>query len=256
MSKAKEELATIQAGPLAVPDYLAEELGHAGGENIDQADLVLPRLAVCQSLSPQRDKNSISYIQGVEEGDLFNTVTKEVYPKTTSLIPLKYLKSRIYFKPKNQGGGILCQSRNGIDGGTLSPTCASCEHQKFQDDGKPKCDVFMNVISLLLPPAVPTTQLVIFSFKSMALKTAKNWVTLLKARNRPFYTQVYDVHTISMTMPKGSFYTPIVDFKRWVSLEELALAKAEFANLQGKDIATDSDEPEVVGDTHDADIPF
>lgn len=253
----KDELVKVETGSLAVPDYLAEESGHAGGENIGRDDVVLPRLAVCQSTSPQRDRNKAVYITGLEEGDLFNTVTKEIYPSKTSLIPLKYLKSRIYFKPLKDGGGILCQSRNGINGGVLSPaSCASCEHSQFKDDGKPSCDLFMNMVSLLLPPAVESPQLVVFSFKSMALKTAKSWLTLLQARNKPFFTQVYDVHTLGVSNSKGSFYTPIVDFSRWVSPEELKRAKEEFEYLKEKDIATDSDEPEAASQVHDAEIAF
>lgn len=256
MSK-KEELATIQAGPLVVPDYLAQESGHAGGENIGKDDVVLPRLAVCQSTSPQRQKNKPVYIEGLEEGQLFNTVTKEIYPETTSLIPLLYLKSRIYFKPLKDGGGILCQSRNGIDGGKLSPSCASCEHSQFHEDDKPDCDLFKNVVCLLLPPAVIAPQLVVFSFKSMALKVATNWITVMLSRNKPFYTQVYDVSTLSTSNSKGTFYVPTVNFKRWVSIEEMNAAKSEYLNLSSKQqhIVTDNEETETTA-VRDEDIPF
>lgn len=253
---AKQELAKIEENSLAVPEHLRDISGHEGGENIGRDDVVLPRLAVCQSLSPQRDKNNPLYIEGLDEGNLFNTITKEIYPAKTSLIPLLYLKSRIYMKPRKDGGGVICQSRNGINGGSLSPTCASCENSQFVNDAKPKCDLYMNMVSLLLPPAVPEPQLVVFSFKSMALKTARAWVTLLQARNKPFFTQVYSVHTISTTVSKGSFYTPIVDFSRWVSPEELKRAKFEYETLKGKDIATDSVETEESQEASDGQIPF
>jgi hypothetical protein len=244
----KEEL--VKAGaPIVVPDFLKEVRGHEGLENVQQEDLVLPRLAICQSMSPQRVKGSAEHIAGLEEGDYFNTVTREVYSEVT-LIPVLYQRSRIYFRKLTEGGGILCQSRNGINGGKLHPAgCESCEHSRFTDDGKPHCDLFMNMVSLLIEPTVPSPQLVVVSFKSAALKTAKQWVALLQARDFPPYAQVYNFKTISQKNTKGTYYIPKIDLKRYVSPEEFAFAKGQYEDLRGKDIDV---EPEVDGEVvHD-----
>lgn len=255
---AKEELAKVtEAGPLTVPDFLKDHRGHEGGENVGQDDIVLPRLAICQSMSPQRVKGSAEHIAGLEEGDYFNTVTRERYAEGVTLIPLLYQRSRIYFRGLKEGGGILCQSRNGIDGGKLHPQgCSSCQHSAFTDEGKPHCDLFMNMVSLLMPPTVPSAQLIVVSFKSAALKAAKQWVALLQARNFPYFAQVYSLKTISTKNNKGTFYIPKIDVKRYVSPEEFAYAKDQYEALRGKAIDV---EPEVDGEVvHDADtqVPF
>ena len=42
-------------------------------------DITIPRVDVLQALSPQRKKTNAEYIEGAEEGMLFNTVTKQLY---------------------------------------------------------------------------------------------------------------------------------------------------------------------------------
>ena len=86
-----------------VPDHLREVKGHEGMENVNKNDLILPRLAICQGNNPQRKKANPLYIEGLEDGDLFNTVTNEVYGNKLQFIPLLKTGSRILFGPS--GGG-------------------------------------------------------------------------------------------------------------------------------------------------------
>src|SRR5437899_832431 len=51
----------------------------AGLEDMTQQDRVTPFIALIQALSPQVDKNKPQYIEEAEQGDIFNTVTGEVY---------------------------------------------------------------------------------------------------------------------------------------------------------------------------------
>jgi hypothetical protein len=53
-----------------------------GLQNVTNDDITIPRLAIVQSGSPQRKKKDEKYIEGAEEGMIFNTVTNTVYGNT------------------------------------------------------------------------------------------------------------------------------------------------------------------------------
>ena len=153
---AKDKLVTQAGGTLATkdrPGYLAKKSERKGLEQIERADLVLPRLSICQAMSPQRKKSDPLYIKDLEEGDFFNNVTSQIYGAgALRVIPLLFGKSRLYFKPFDEGGGLLCQSMNGKTGGSLNPSCEACPKQSWGEGGeKPACTLLYNYPSVLLP---------------------------------------------------------------------------------------------------------
>ncbi len=245
-----DELVRIEkSGPLAVPDHIAALHGHEGLENVTREDLVLPRLMICQAMSPQRKKTNPNYIAALTDGDLFNSVTGEIYGSEVQLIPLLFSKSRLYFRDLASGGGILCQSFNGVDGGSLSPTCEACPNSKFDGLGKaPVCNLFYNFPSLILP----SQELIAASFKSTGLKAGKNWLSRMALLKKPAYAGVYQLRVVEQANQKGTFFAPVVSFKRWTTFEELQLAQSQFAALRGKTIRTD----DAVEEEQDENVPF
>ena len=92
------KLATQTKGSLAVvPEYLKTAVGTADAESeIRQEDLLIPRLAVAQDgMSAQLKKQNELFIPGLEEGQLFNTVTSEVYGASATVIPLFFTKNYV-----------------------------------------------------------------------------------------------------------------------------------------------------------------
>lgn len=227
-----EELTKTQGGPLVVPDFLKGVAGREGLENVTREDLVLPRLAVCQSMTRERKKqNEDIYIAGLEEGDLFNNLTRRVIKQGEHLdfIPIYISTSRIFFKDIDEGGGILCQSFNGIDGGQLSKTCAACPKSQFTSGAEgsepPECTEFKNVIC----KDAGTSELFIASFKSMELKPAKKWITLMNGRVHPktrqpmpIFSQLYRMSTKPGSNSKGDFFVRVIAFRGFLDDEGIA----------------------------------
>ena len=75
-------------------DLLSEGTGL---EEASAGDYAIPFLRVLQSMSPQLKKSDGKYIQGAEEGNLFNTVSEAVYDGTegVTIIPCAYKKKFI-----------------------------------------------------------------------------------------------------------------------------------------------------------------
>lgn len=240
---------------MAIPDYLKGVHGREGSENVTKDDLVIPRLALCQSMHPERKKSSPKYIPGLEEGQFFNTSNQDVYGNTVQVIPLLKTSSRIYFQDMKQGGGILCRSMNGVDGGTIVPTCASCPNSQ----GYPSaCTEFKNILSVLLP----SRTVILVSMKSTALKAAKQWISrmqdLTEKLNKPFYTNVFEITTAADKNMKGEYFVPVVKRVGWADEGDFRFAEAKYSELKGMAVKIHEsvEAGEVAQEVSDQDIPF
>jgi hypothetical protein len=249
-----EDLVKV-GSPLTVPDFLKGETSGEGLEGMSSRDVVLPRLCLCQSLSPQRKESNPLFIDGLKEGQLFNSVSSRIYGRKLEVIPLLFAKARIYFKKMEEGGGIICQSLNGIDGGSICKTCDACPNSKFGSDSSkaPACNLFYNYPAIV----VETGELIVVSLKSTGLKTGRQWNSRMKMLGgRPAYAGVYEINTIETKNSKGEFFLETVKFSRFVTEAEYNRAKIEFGSIQGKNVVADTtgldDEKEEV----DEDIPF
>ena len=60
-------------------DKMLEADAGVGLENITTEDMQIPFIRIIQALSPQLQKDDPLYIKGAEQGDIFNTVTHQVW---------------------------------------------------------------------------------------------------------------------------------------------------------------------------------
>ena len=204
----KEELQTIHPAPTglakreALPDYIP--IGDQSGmEDLQQGDIAMPRIQLCQSGTPQRKRTEPKYIEGLEEGQFFNTATNEVYGDTLRIIPIRFFKNRIKFYSLDDGGGIDCQSLNGIDGGRYSPTCVKCPHSVFVGGEHPSCFEIHNRVCLILPSG----GVAVVSMKSTAIPVSKQWSAISKMRNAPLFSAIYELKSAPDVRGGNSFFT-------------------------------------------------
>ncbi|MEY2824474.1 MAG: Vibrio phage, partial [Pseudomonadota bacterium] len=99
---------------------LVGKTGARGAENVSTDDMIIPRIELVQALSPARNKKDAAYVEGAEEGMLFNNVTRELYGEFVLVIPVYYVKQYLVWKDRKQGGG----GSNGFRGAFASPELA------------------------------------------------------------------------------------------------------------------------------------
>ena len=92
-----------------------------GLQNISNDDVTIPRLAIIQSGSPQRKKKDEKYIEGSDEGMIFNTVTNELYKDSLEVIPCGYRKTYVEWVPREKGGGLVAVHDMKPEGTTTDP---------------------------------------------------------------------------------------------------------------------------------------
>lgn len=173
-----------ETGQVAVWDEVPEELLQGDGfQEAESSDYPLPRLSIAQALSPQLKKTNANYIDGLQQGDFFNTVTKKVYGNTIRVIPVYFNRNRILY---NDNKEIECRSDNGKTGGHFSPFCSDCEYSKWQTSSEtrkktpPPCTEFKNFI-LYIPE---DDDLAIFSFKKGSIAVGGEFLSTLRSQVR------------------------------------------------------------------------
>ena len=159
-----------------------------GFEDEDAGDMIIPRVKVIQTLSPERKEGS------AVEGDIINSLTKEKY-NGKKFIPVFKFNNNVEWKDRSDGGGIKCIARDGkmgeaSDGTTL--LCASCKRCEFDNtkqgkEAAPKCTKYINFFGFFEGDRMP----VILSFGKTNFNEGKKLYSLAKVTMQNMWNYGY-----------------------------------------------------------------
>lgn len=231
----------------SAPDWLQDELNAnpkmrtAGFENIDGADIILPRLAIVHATTPQFSSGDFP---DLGMGDIFDTLSNTVIAKegkSINVILLVANKSRIMFEKPKPPSPILCRSLDGygatMDGGMTEKEektrdCSVCIYSKFSDDSKrPACTEFLSFLLM-----VPDFNFLVYaaSFKSTGLKTARRWLTQSKITGAPMFAGRYQLSAKKVTDGSNTWFNFDYEPNGWVTKDEYERAKTMYQSFEGK----------------------
>ena len=83
------------------------ELAGLGLENVSTSDLLIPRITILQSLSPQLQRNKSEYIEGAQSGDLCDVGLGELLPKPLWVLPVYFKKQWLEWAPRASNKGLV-----------------------------------------------------------------------------------------------------------------------------------------------------
>jgi len=87
-------------------DFLTKESFSADGfEDINVDTMSVPFIKIANKLSPALDEHKSEYIEGLKEGQFYNSVTNEIYGNELEVIVLRYEHMYVEWKP-NRGGFV------------------------------------------------------------------------------------------------------------------------------------------------------
>lgn len=205
MAAKKNEVATTEQTNTSIavqdqmPDFLREKQGSARGqENVQAEDLVIPRLEVVQDLSPCRKRNDPNYIEGAQEGMLYNNVTRELYGENVLVVPVGFVKEWLIWKDREKGGGFR----------GAFPTQADAEAARDQLEDADDCEVIdtNQQFCLLIKPDGTAEEIVVSMAKSKA-KVSRKWNSLIRLANGDSFSRVYRLSAVEDTNNKNQkFY--------------------------------------------------
>ena len=186
---------------------LAMSSAPMGFEDDDAGDVIIPRVKVIQTLSPER-KDKIA-----NEGDIINSLTKEKLNGKV-FIPVFKFNNNVWWKDRSEGGGIKCIARDGRVGSLSDGTvvmCAQCRRCEFDNSkqGKealPTCTKYINFFGFFAGEHMP----IILSFSKTCYNEGKKLYSLAKVTMQNMWNFGYTLNEKLMAKGGNEWYVPVM----------------------------------------------
>ena len=173
MTQAKNAVVPAKKGSteIAAPadDFFQANAG-AGLDNVTASDMLVPRLTILQSLSPQLKKRDSAYIEGAEVGDICDVGTGQIF-KELLFLPVYYRKDYIEWAPRASGGGLVAVH---TDSAILDQTTRNDKKQPILPNG----NLIAETAQFYGFNLSAGRQMCFLPMASTQLKKARKWITL------------------------------------------------------------------------------
>jgi len=170
-----------------------------GAENVTTDDMIIPRIELIQALSPARKKSDPAYIEGADEGMLFNNVTRQLYGESVTVVPVFYAKQYLVWKDRKSGGG----GSNGFRGAFASEALARDAIAQLGEDG---LDVSDTAQHFVLVRVEDSWQEAVISMAKSKIKVSKRWNSLIRMTNTDSFSRAYKLSAVTETNARNESY--------------------------------------------------
>ena len=220
------QLSTMSNAPLGFEDETAD-------------DMVVPRIKVINLLSPEcKEKQA-------DEGDILNSLTKEKLNKM-KFVPVFKFNSNILWKPRNEGGGISCQARNGKDAQTATGEdlkCLICRKNEFDNtkqgrESFPTCTKYINFFGFIEGSPMP----IVLSFAKTNYNEGKKMFSLAKVTLQNMWHHGYTLESKKMAKNGNEWYNIVISAAGATSEESRVYGMQLFKGFRNAEVKIDTDE--------------
>jgi hypothetical protein len=199
--------AGAKANAIAVADDFFQQNAGAGLDNVTAADMLVPRLAILQSLSDQLKKRHSAFIEGAEVGDICDVATGALFKDPILFLPCFYKKEYLEWIPRANGGGLTAIHPDA----TILEQCSRNERKEYVlPNGNTIAETAQfygfNLSAGRMPCFIPMA--------STQLKKARKWITMATSEK--------------LRRADGSEFTAPLFYRSYV------LGSAEESNNQGE----------------------
>lgn len=226
---ASKEVATKDE-KVPAPAGLLDDLAQYGEENrevMTRDDMSIPFLTILQSLSPQVTKGQPEFIKGANVSDVFNTVTRELFPTQDDndkpivglrVVSLAYKSSYIEWVTRANGGGFVNEYDVATGEEIMKHTQKNDNKHDIIQQGAPYGACPGNQLSFTHTHFVAVIkedgsfEPAILSCASTQLKPSRDWNALIDrfrlpdGRRAPRFFGVWSVTTEGRSNDSGSWY--------------------------------------------------
>ena len=238
---------------------ILDDILETAGEGVDYetSELQIPFIRVIQALSPQIKKSDAAFIKGAEQGDLFNTVTGEVWKgeEGINVIPCYQETKHLEFTPRDQGGGFVGELPAG-DPNILKTTRQGAKETLPSGNELVKSDQHYCMVLNKDGCAQPA----IVDMKSTQLKISRRWKTQIAMQKIPdkngvmrtpaLFATIWNLKTVEESNEMGTWYNYTVEKVDLVKDKNLFIDAKNFrssvesgaAKAVPEEVVTESDE--------------
>lgn len=186
-------------------------------DNTSPDDIAMPRIKILQSASDEVKKSSPEFITGAEEGDLLNSLSKQVFKGDEGLLFVPAFKRIVYLEWKDRaaGGGLV--ANYGEDATPFLEAEVKENGKRISKAGHEIVKTY-DFFGYVLDVASSKVSEVVISMSKTQAKKAKNWNTVMRqltskeGNQLPIYAGVYQLNTIAESNDKGSWFNYDIKF--------------------------------------------
>ena len=238
---------------------ILDDILETAGEGVDYetSELQIPFIRVIQALSPQIKKSDAAFIKGAEQGDLFNTVTGEVWKgeEGINVIPCYQETKHLEFTPRDQGGGFVGEVPLS-DPNILKTTRQGAKETLPSGNELVKSDQHYCMVLNKDGSAQPA----IVDMKSTQLKISRRWKTQIAMQKIPdkngvmrtpaLFATIWNLKTVEESNDMGTWYNYTIEKVDLVKDKNLFIDAKNFrssvesgaAKAVPEEVVTESDE--------------
>lgn len=205
------------------PDWI-DPHSHKGSEDVTSQDITLPRIEVLQALSPQLKKSEPNYIEGSEQGQIFNTISGEIYGSEVTIVSILFQRQFIIWQDRNKGGGFA----------GMYPTELEAEQEREAMDNADDYDVVEHHINfcLVLRPNGHTEEAVL-SWAKSKIKASKRLNALIQMNPGDRFGRAYKLRAVEASGPKGDYWTYDIQPQGYVTKDVYDRAASIYNAIKG-----------------------
>lgn len=183
--------------------FLESKAGQ-GMEQVKMADVLMPRVSILQSLSPQLKRSKPEFIEGAQEGQIYNAQTNQL-SDSIRVIPCAYIRHHLEWKP-NRGGLVADHGEAG------EALLAHCRRDDKNFDILPNGNILIPTATWYCIDAANGRQCVIPMSRTQ-LRPSRRWMSMATSEvinprdfdpndtrppfNPPLFFRAYDLTTVT-----------------------------------------------------------
>ena len=243
-------------------DKMLEADSGAGLENFTTDDMQIPFVRILQALSPQLNKQDSLYIKGAEQGDIFNTVSQEIYKADEGVIivPCYFEKKFLEFALRSTGGGFikeLSPTDNDINLTTREGTI------EMLPSGNELVRTHQHLV--IAKGSDGQSAPAVLDMKKTQLKVSRRWNTLKNGirlpsgKPMPIYGTAWKLGTVSESNDQGTWYNYKLDRIPEITsdIEEMMLeARTMYQSVRKGDVKMAAASADEMAEKAGDEVPF
>lgn len=219
----------------SVPDFLrGKTTGGRGMEDVTASDIIIPRVELIQALSPVRDKKDPTYIDGAEEGMMYNNVTRALYGTEVTVVPVVYRKQWLVWKDRKLGGGA-----NGFRGAFATELEAKKHIAELNEEGLVSTETAQHFCLIIQGAAIDEA---VVSMSKTKLKVSKRWNSLMRMAGGDCFERAYKLApTVEVNARNEKYYNFNVTQTGYVNRQVYVKAEALYEQVTQGSVVVSQD---------------
>lgn len=223
MSKEQSTAVSMVMADTSVPAHIAA--GNRGNEEVGINHMTMPRLKLLQKMSDEVDKHHPNYIEGAEDGNFLNSITKEIYGSDVYVINIKFKEEYVIWRSREKGGGTIGSF------GSEKEAQTRLSEEDNPEDYNIVC-THSHMLMIKDPITGALSKPISFDMKSSTLKTSRNWNTQINVRDGDRFAGLWKLRSKQTKNAKGQAFMILdVEWVGWAKAEDYAAAEEVYETL-------------------------